>query len=228
MRRLLPIAFLLLLPAAASAQQSVSLYLGGFVPKSLDSRDVNDVLVQDSTFLTFNMGDLNGVTVGGEYLVGLGDKFEAGLGVGYYEKTAVAADSFNEFQGTGAPIVADLRLRIVPFTATVRWLPLGHNAGIQPYIGAGVGVLSWRYTESGNFVASDGATIVNGTFTGSGSDVGPLILGGVRVPVSNAFNIGGEVRFQGGTGNLPADQGFAGSQIDLGGFTYAFTFNVKF
>jgi len=27
---------------------------------------------------------------------------------------------------------------------------------------------------------------------------------------------------------LPADQEFAGSQIDLGGFTYAATFSVRF
>jgi Outer membrane protein beta-barrel domain len=219
-------AIVTLLPADASAQQSVSFYVGGFVPRSVDARDPNDVLVNDQTFLTFDVSNLNGFTFGGEYLAGLGDKFEAGVGLGYYQSSTAAADRFSEFADTGAPIVATLKLRTVPFTATVRWLPLGHS-GIQPYIGGGVGVIAWRYSESGDFVASDGVSIVNGTFVGSGTATGPVILGGVRVP-AGPWAIGGEIRYQSALGDLPPDQQFAGSKIDLGGFTYAFTFNVKF
>ncbi len=124
-------------PSVASAQQSVDFYLGGFVPTSLGSRDVNDVLVQDSTFLDFDMGGFTGFTFGGDFLIALGDKFDAGLGLGYYQRSVVAADSFSEFDTTGAPILATLQLRIVPFDATIRWLPLGHNHGVQPYVGAG-------------------------------------------------------------------------------------------
>jgi outer membrane protein W len=220
-------ASILLLPRTASAQQSVNFYLGGFIPRAEDARDPNDVLVADEQFLGFNVSNLDGVTVGGEYLVGLGDKFDAGLGIGFYQGSTQAADQFSEFSGTGAPIVATLKLRMVPFTATVRWLPLGHSDGIQPYIGAGVGVIMFRYSESGNFVASDGVSIVNGSFVGSGTATGPVILGGVRVPVGK-WGVGGEIRYQSAVGNLPADQSFAGSRIDLGGITYAVTFNVKF
>ena len=42
----------------------------------------------------------------------------------------------------GTEIEQDLKLRIVPFTATVRFLPLGHHDGVEPYIGAGVGVFN--------------------------------------------------------------------------------------
>ena len=36
----------------ASAQQSVSFYIGGFTPRALDARPDDDVLVQNGTFLS--------------------------------------------------------------------------------------------------------------------------------------------------------------------------------
>jgi len=92
---------------------------------------------------------------------------------------------FNEFAGTGDPIVADLKLRVVPMSATFRFLPLGHHEGVQPYIGAGAGVFAWRYSESGDFVASDNRTIIHGNFRRSGTATGPVVLGGVRVPIGS-------------------------------------------
>src|SRR6266550_4580142 len=78
---------------SASAQQSVNFFLGGFVPTTSDARgDVsggrsNDILIRDQDFLSFRIDRFKGVTFGGEYLVGLGDFFEAGAGVGYYQQT---------------------------------------------------------------------------------------------------------------------------------------------
>jgi hypothetical protein len=213
----------------ASAQQQLSLSFGGFSPRAEDARTSGDVLVGDRQFLDFNIGDLSGPAVGGEWLVNLGDHFEAGLGIGFYQRSTPAVDSANVFS-TGDPIVADLKLRVVPFSATVRFLPLGHHGAFQPYIGGGVGVLAWRYSETGDFVASDNVTIIHDSFSGSGTATGPVILGGVRVPVGS-WGVGGELRYQSAVGNLPTDQGFAGGpnpKIDLGGLTYSFTLNFRF
>jgi outer membrane protein W len=229
MRRVMMFAALALVaaPMTASAQQSLNLSIGGFSPRAEDARNSHDVLVADRRFLDFNVGDLNGATFGGEYLIGLGDKFDAGVGIGFYQRSTPAADRFKEFAGTGNLIVADLKLRVVPVTATFRFLPLGHNDGVQPYIGAGAGVFAWRYSESGDFVASDNVTIIHGNFVGSGAATGPVVLGGVRVPIGSV-GVGGEIRWQSAEGNLPADQSFAGTKIDLGGFTYSFTLNFRF
>ena len=210
----------------ASAQQQVSFSIGGFSPRSQDARSSADVLVQDRTFLDFNVGDLSGPTVGAEWLVNLGDNFEAGLGVGFYQRSTPAVDRLSEFSN-GDPIVADLKLRVVPFSATIRFLPMGHHGAVQPYIGGGVGVLAWRYSETGDFVANDNVTIINDTFAGSGTTTGPVVLGGVRVPVGS-WGVGGEIRYQKAEGDLPGNQGFAGSKIDLGGLTYTFTINIRF
>jgi hypothetical protein len=216
---------LLLVPSIASAQQSLNFSIGGFVPKGLDGRDPDDVLRNNLDFLAFDIDDFHGATYGAEWLVNLGDKFEAGLGTGFYSRSVptVYLDFVNS---NGSEIEQDLKLRVVPFTATVRFLPLGHSSGFQPYIGGGVGVLSWRYSESGEFLATDGS-IFRDSFVTDGSSSGPLILGGIRIPVGT-WGVGFEMRHQSGEGEIPAAEDFAGTTIDLGGFTYNFTVHVRF
>lgn len=225
---------------SASAQQSVNFFLGGFVPTPIDARGDStgprsDVLVRDFDFLSYRFDGLKAPTFGGEYLVGLGDFFEAGAGIGYYQKTVQAFD-INYANSNGSNITADLKLRIVPFNATLRVLPLGHRAPIVPYVGAGIGLFAWRYSESGQFVdyplsgpLPKNPSIFNQTFADSGTATGPVVLGGVRVPVGPLVP-GFEMRWQSAKGSLSTDPitGFNAPKIDLGGLTYLFTFAIRF
>jgi hypothetical protein len=217
----------------ASAQQSFNLFVGGFTPRPMDGRATTDVLFQDAVDhqVTLNrdngidVGQFNGATIGGEYLVGVGHFLEAGLGIGFYQKTVSTVYS-DVVHRDGSDIFQDLKLRVVPFSATVRFLPLSHSAPIQPYIGGGVGVFAWRYSETGEFVDSN-SNIFADTLVGSGSEVGPIVLGGVRFPIGG-LGFGGEVRWQGAKATLPSDQQFLGSTIDLGGVSYLFSMNFRF
>src|SRR4051794_9920166 len=210
---------------SASAQQQISFSVGGFSPRSADARTRDDVLVNNLDFLAFRVSDFGGPIIGGEYLTGLGNYFDAGFGIGFYQRTVPAV--YTEFvNANGTEIEQDLKLRVVPFTATVRWLPMGHHNGIEPYIGGGVGVFNYHYSESGQFLATDNS-IFQGTFDGSGTATGPVVLGGIRVPVGS-WGVGGELRYQSAKGDLPADQDFSGNRLDLGGLTYTFTINVRF
>jgi outer membrane protein W len=231
MRRLPIVAVLLLIvgllaPTSTYAQQSLNIYLGGFAVKGEDARDRQDVLWNNLDFLAFNIKEFNGVSAGAEYLVGLNEFLDAGLGVGVYKRTvpSVYADFVDP---AGLEIEQDLKLRMVPFTATVRFLPLGRSAGIEPYIGAGVAIINWRYSESGDFIDFTDGTTFRDNFIGKGTATGPTVLGGIRIPVGN-WGIGGEIRWQDAKGDLPADLGFAGETIDLGGWHYLATFNVRF
>ena len=207
----------------ASAQQSVNLFVGAFHPRTEVSAD--DVLVRNGDFLDFNFDDFKRATYGGEWLVGLGDFFDAGLGASFYQRTAPAV--YTVFvNANGSEIEQDLKLRIVPVTATIRFLPLGHHAPMRPYIGGGVGVINWRYSETGEFLDSDN-NIFTGTFKGDGWQSGPVILGGVTIPIG-PLGIGGEVRYQRAKAQLPASEHFAGSTIDLGGVNYLFVVNIRF
>jgi hypothetical protein len=220
----------LLIPSTSFAQQSLTFSFGGFSPKSESSRGNDDVLVNNLCCLTdpllFDVSDFKGGTLGAEYTAGLGEFFDAGLSIGYYKHTAhsVYLDLVN---ANGSEIRQDLRLRINPFTATIRFLPLGHTNGFEPYIGGGIGVFNWKYTEVGDWVDPADDTIFRQSYEGSGTATGPVVLGGIKFPVG-PWAIGGELKWQDAKGDLPADQEFAGSRIDLGGFTYAATFSVRF
>lgn len=225
---LLVVGLGLAVPHAANAQQALSVNLGYFALRGDDARVAGDVLIadrEDALPLAFRTQDFNGGTVNAEWLVGLGPFLEAGLGIGYYGRTnpSVYAHLVNS---DGTEIEQDLKLRIVPFTATVRFLPLGHDAPIQPFIGAGVGVLNWRYSEIGDFVDPSDRGVFRARFTDHGTDAGPVVFGGLRFPVGDRFLTGGEIRYQKADGSLSND--FLGDKIDLGGYSYQAVFVVKF
>ncbi len=213
------------LPASASAQQTLNFTLGGFVPKGFDARVEGDTLIENRDLLLFEMGDFTGGAVGAEWLIPLGEYFEAGAGLGFYRRTvATIYEDFEDNDGT--EIDQDLRLRIVPLTFTIRVLPLGQSNGVQPYLGGGIGVFAWRYSESGEFVDfADGGTIFNESYVESGNETGPVAFGGIRF-AGDRLSAGGEIRYQAAEGELSED--FLGPRLDLGGWTYAFTLGIRF
>jgi hypothetical protein len=232
MRRLLSSAALVALvtvlaPATSYAQQqSLNFYLGGFVPKGEDSRTDGDVLVKNLSFLTFNLKDFNTGAVGGEWQFPLNRLIDGSVGLGFSTRSvpsvysAFVADDRSEIEQT-------LKLRIVPFTAMIRLLPLGHDTPVQPYVGAGVGIFSWRYSETGQFIDFSDGSLFRDRFVGSGATAGPVIVGGLMFQ-PGPWGFGGEIRYQSAQGELPNDQFFAGDKIDLGGFTYSATFKIRF
>lgn len=236
MRRLLTLAGVIALtgvlaaPTTSYAQQSVNFLVGGFVPRGERGRDRNDVLRRNlnagDDSLAFDLNDFNGGTVGVEWLFPLGDVFEGGLGIGLYSRTVPSIYAYLENRN-GSEIEQDLSLRMVPFTATVRWLPLGRHDAFTPYLGAGVHVTRFRYRESGQFVDVNN-DIFEDTFTATGAATGPVILGGARFPVGSKADLGGEVRYQAGIGDVSKEDNFIGTKIDLRGYSYLFTINVKF
>lgn len=204
--------------------------LGYFAVRGEDARgtgtDDDDVLLADLPSLLFDVRDFNGLNVGGEFVFGLSEHLEAGVGVNFYQKTvpSVYRDVVSD---DGLEIEQDLKLRIIPVTATIRFLPIGRG-GVEPYVGAGVGVFNWRYSEVGEFVDFDDYSIFRDRYIANGTATGPVVLGGIRFPVSDIWSAGGEVRYQKAKGKDLRDQGFLGDTIDLGGWTTSFTFHLRF
>jgi opacity protein-like surface antigen len=222
----LGVSAMLLLPGPAAAQQSIAINLGVFTPARYDARPNEDVLVQDLNYHYFDIKEFDGFTFSGEWLIPLGQFLEAGVGVGFYQNSvpAVYIDYVND--ATGGEIAQEFKLRVVPITGMLRVLPFGRRAAVQPYLAAGVGILPWRYSETGQFIDANG-DIFNDAFVGSGTAVGPVVGGGVRFAVSPGFALGGEIRHQWGEGNLNGNE-FNGTKIDLGGFTYLGTLIFRF
>ena len=229
------VAALLMSATVASAQdlgkQTVNFTLGYFTPLGFDSRDIDDVLIANSTFLQtrgrsfLDLDEFNGASVGGEWLFPLARHIEGGIGVSYTSQTShtVYADFVDP---DGTEIDQDLKLRLTPIAFTVRLIPVSPRSPFQPYVGGGIGLISWKYTEVGEFVDFNaGREIFNGNFEDSGTNVGPVFLGGIRF-AGEAFSTGFEIRYQHAKGDLGSD--FAAPKIDLGGWTYNFTAGVRF
>ena len=128
-------------------------------------------------------------------------------------------------KSNGSEIEQELRLRMVPAALTFRVLPLGQDRGFQPYLGGGLGVISWRYSESGQFVDTRDNSIFNNSYVASGTKTGPLALGGIRF-AGDSVATGFEIRYQAAEADLAPP--FAGTKLDLGGWSYLFTVGMRF
>ena len=211
----------------AWAQQSLNLNLGYFALRGEDTRIVDDVITENLGLFAFGLDQFNNASVGAEWLVGLGEFVEVGLGVGFYRQTVLSVyDDFVDVDGT--EIEQDFKLRVTPVTATVRFYPFGQRSAIQPFAGAGVGLFNWRYSEVGEFVDFNTFDVFRDRFAAEGNDVGAVYLGGVRVLAGTRYAVGVEVRYQDVQGVVGIDQGFLDERIDLGGLTTSVSFNVRF
>jgi opacity protein-like surface antigen len=214
------------------ARNAIGFTLGGFFPYGFESRPREDVLVQDLSsadfpHYLFEIDDFHHFTFGGEYLFGITENLEVGASVGFYSKgvDSIYADVVHPNQ---TEIEQRLKLRIIPITATLRFLPLPRGSAVEPYVGAGVGIFPWKYSEVGEFVESN-FDILSGDFRASGTAVGPVIVFGARFPIGDTLAVGAEGRWQqarGDTGGI--DEGFLGDKIDLSGWAASATVHFRF
>jgi hypothetical protein len=241
MKNVLIAVLILLAPAAASAQirqvgsssassarSTVNFTIGYFMLKGLESRVEDDVLVNNlfnQHPLLFEIEDFNSVTFGGEYLLGLGSHFEAGVGLGYSQRTvhSIYADLVRPGD---VEIEQELKLKQVPVTFTGRFLLLPRGSAVEPYIGGGLVAIRYRYSEAGEFIDEFG-DIFPERYVADGVAVGPMFLGGIRAPINN-WTVGGEFRWQKAEGTGLLEEGFLGDKLDLGGWHVNFTFGVRF
>jgi outer membrane protein W len=242
MKKVIIALVILLAPAAASAQirqvgssspstearSTINFNLGYFMLKGLGDRVDDDVLLNDlqnAHPLLFEVKDFNSATIGAEYLLGIGTNFEAGVGVGFTQRT-VPSIYEDLTRASGAEIEQELKLRQIPVSFTGRFLLLPRGSAAEPYVGAGLVAIRYRYSEVGDFVDENG-DIFPERFLADGVAVGPTIFGGVR-GVSDRYTVGGELRWQKAEGKGLFDEGFLGDKLDLGGWNFNFTFGVRF
>jgi hypothetical protein len=212
----------------AAAQQTLNLSLGYFAVRGEDARVDDDVLNENLNFLAFDVSEFNTFSIGGEWLVPLGNHFEAGAGIGFTRRTVPSV--YSDFvDNDGSEIEQDLRLRTIPLALTVRVLPLGQSSGVQPYFGGGLGIIAWRYSETGEFIDPQ-LVIFREQFVASGNATGPMALGGIRFG-GDTMTAGVEARYHSADADLGtrfSSPDLLEPRIDLGGWTYQLTVGVRF
>ncbi|MCC6163486.1 MAG: hypothetical protein IT182_09075 [Acidobacteria bacterium] len=228
-RRVMTGGLLMVLASAGTAMAQdvvVGLNLGGFVVKGEEARDRDDVLRQNLSFLVFDLADFNGGTVGGDVAVSLGSFVEVGAGLNFYARTVPTIyDRYVDDDGT--EIDSDMKLRNIPLSFTAKLFPLSRDGSFQPYVGGGVQLNRWQYTEVGEFLDFDNGEIFRDSFTDSGMEMGPVFLAGFRMPLGTSVLMGGEWRYATAKAGLDSSLGFYGDKLDLGGHTVLFTVGFK-
>ena len=228
-------------PASAQVVHSLGLGAGLFVPRGYDTRVDGDVWVANLTqpdvlpgvsgSLDFDIGKFRSYPIFGEWNVAFGRHLEVSAGLAFSSKK-VSSRYLDLVNGerNNAEIEQDLRLRMIPITGVVRFLPFGDATGVQPYAGVGIAAVNFRYTETGEFVDPTDFTIFNDRYVATGTAVGPVLLAGLRLPIGGdvyAFTLEGRYQFvNGDTGG--ADNGFLGDRLDLSGGMVNFGFLVRF
>lgn len=228
-RRLLASGAMVLACGGAASAQDVVIggNIGAFLVKGEESRDRQDVLRQNLSFLEFDLADFHGLSAGGDVSISVGSFIEVGAGLNFYQRTVPTVYSrFVDDDGT--EIESDMKLRNIPLTLTAKVFPLTRDAGFQPYIGGGVQLNRWRYSEVGEFLDFSSGDIFRDSFTDDGLEIGPVLLAGVRFPVGSQVLMGGEWRYSTAKAAVDPALGFFGDSVDLGGNTVLFTVAFKF
>lgn len=223
----IPLLVLALVSVAgpAAAQQALSLHLGYNALLSEGSRSTDDVIVANQEILSLSVSDFNSAVFGAEWTSGLGEYLEAGVSVGSAARTVSSVYSAL-VRPSGREINQESHLRVTPVAATVRVLPFGRNTTVQPYVGGGVGLFTYRYEEAGDFVDFRDRSIYTDSYSASGSRVGLVLVGGLRVPAGDRFALGGEVRYH--RAEAPLSDDFLGSRLDLGAVQYLGVLQIRF
>ena len=211
----------------AYAQQTVNLSWGYSMMRT--GRVPTDILLIEHNDLAFNFSDFNVPAIGVEWLMPIGNLYEAGLGASFSRDT-VPTVHVGVVNSDGSAIPRELRLRQMPIALTVRVLPLGQSYSVQPYIGGGVAVINWHFSESGDFAAATRRTIFRGEkYSATGSAPGVTLLAGMRAVTRDTYAFGIEARYQRARGHFgPVFARQVNPDLDLGGLTLLVTAGMRF
>jgi hypothetical protein len=199
---------------------SDSIYvLASYVNPEADS----DIFEQNRLETSFDPDELNGfgATFGYDHFIG--EFVNVGGSISVYQDDQVVEDREFRFEN-GAPILREIRLRIIPIEGNVRVLPIGREFAVIPYVGAGAGIYVWEYEEIGDFVFDrfGDPFVETGTAFSDGADFGFNIHGGLQFPISRSATITGEVKWIKVEGDLDTESfDPAFEPIDLSTVTYS-------
>ena len=212
---------------SASAQQTVNLSWGYSMMRT--GRVPTDILLIEHNDLEFAFRDFNVPAIGVEWLVPFGHLLEAGVSASISRDT-VPTIHVGVRNSDGSAIPRDLSLNQMPVALTVRVLPLGQSYSVQPYIGGGIVVINWEFSESGDFAASTRRTIFRDEhYSANGNAPGVILLAGMRAITLDKYAFGMEARYMRPRGHLgPIFARQANPDLDLGGLTLLATAGIRF
>jgi outer membrane protein W len=144
-----------------------------------------------------------------------------------YSRSTKNSESRDYVEDNGDPIAQTTRLSQVPFTVTLRYYPrkLGESVGsyawmptrLNPYVGGGIGLLHYDFSQNGRFVRETDLNIINLNLKSSGFTDTEHLVAGMDISLTPKVFVNGEARYS--WANAELSDNFVGFQpIDLAGF----------
>jgi hypothetical protein len=223
-RSLLLLSLVLVTPVAVASPRrtldnEVTFSVGYFEPRgSSDLWNLNE-----RTF-TVSEQDFGDAIFGARIGTAINNFLIIDVGASYYDGD-VDTEYRNFVTLSGDPIEQNLRLRLLPVTATLKVVPFGrYRSGyrgsalqrVVPFFGVGGGALLWKYREKGEFVDPVSLTTFQAKFHSRGIAAEYHGVAGVDVFVDRQVSLFVEGRVSRADDDLSSDfQGF--DDFDLSG-----------
>ncbi len=185
--------------------------------------------------LTLDKSDFNAFYFGGEVGVRVSERFDVAAGLGF-EKSDARSEFRDWVDDDNLPIEQDTRFTRVPLTVGAKayltergrrisrfaWIP----NRVVPYVGAGVGVVWYRFEQVGDFVDFETLEIFFDDFESRGSSPLAYAAAGVDISLGPRWLLNGEARYSWASAEMGRD--FVGfDDIDLNGFRAMLGFGLR-
>lgn len=186
--------------------------------------------------LTFERGDLGGLSGGLDVAVALGSRWDVVAGLG--RMWSRHGSEFREWvDQDDQPIEQTTRLQRSTIGAGLRYQlrsrgrSIGSYAFIpsafRPWIGAGLGQMHYRFEQAGDFVDFETLAVFPETFRSEGWTTFAQASVGAGWAVSPRYDLSAELRYVGARGELGAEfEGF--DKLDLSGVNAHVGLTVRF
>jgi len=197
------------------------------------SSDVYNFVMEEHTL---GPRDFDSPYFGGELALRLSESFDIALAVGY--QSSSQQSEFREWVDENErPITQVTELQQIPATASLKFYPFGRGRSvgrfawvprtISPFIGGGVGLISYDFEQYGDFVDYETLDIFYDTFHSSDDAFLARASAGVNISIASQFIFTIEGRYGWSDGDMDGD--FVGfDQIDLDGLQLIGGIAVRF
>jgi len=186
--------------------------------------------------LTIERRDFDSPYVGGEFAYQVAERLDVFFNVGYQSSTV--SSEFRDFvDQDDFPIEQVTELRLIPATVGAKyylsnrgrtlgrfaWVP----ARMAPFVGGSVGVMSYRFEQTGDFIDFATNDIFVDRFLSEGESFLARALAGINISLSKQFVFTAEARYGWASGDLGRD--FSGfDRMDLDGLQLVGGLAVRF
>ena len=227
-RRILPALLLSFVSVrqALPADGALVFKLGSFFPGGQSEQWNLNVETFD-----FQVADFNYVMGGVELDLALTSYIDVALGLDGYSRRVDS--NYRDFvREDGSEIQQSFKLKVLPITGGLQFLPLRRFRRLIPHVGAGAGLYYFDYQEGGEFINGTSFEIVPGTFGDSGVVPGLYVSAGAEFMFSEGIDPGegwfvfGQFRRHWASTELAGD--FDHQRLDLGGTELAFGVSLRF